>query len=177
MTQKQLLKKYIIPVIAILIVYIWGQFSPENKLPTKPQANESQQSAANTTEALVVRIVDGDTIELQGGQKVRYIGIDTPELKQDECYAKEAAAKNADLVLGKKVTLQKDVSETDKYKRLLRYVYVDGVFVNQYLVAEGYANARSYPPDIAHQVLFKQQEREAYEAQKGFWNKENCPQK
>src|SRR4030042_2567140 len=92
-------------------------------------SNENQKNQASTNEGiLVTRVIDGDTIEIEGGQKVRYIGIDTPE-KVDprpsvQCYGKEAAAKNKELVEGKRVRLEKDVSETDKYGRLLRYVFV-----------------------------------------------------
>src|SRR3990167_5088556 len=76
----------------------------------------------------VVRAVDGDTIKLETGQTVRYIGIDAPELhhpkKRLQCFGKEASDKNKELVEGKLVRLEKDVSETDRYWRLLRYVYL-----------------------------------------------------
>ena len=84
---------------------------------------------------VVTKVIDGDTIQIENGQKVRYIGIDTPELKGNECYAKQAREKNKELVEGKQVKLQKDISETDKYGRLLRYVYTEqGKFVNNLLV-------------------------------------------
>ena len=103
----------------------------------------------------VVDIVDGDTIKVlldQDGRtySVRYIGMDTPEdTSQVGYFGAEAAAKNAELVYGKTVTLIKDVSETDRYNRLLRYVLVGDIFVNYELVAQGYANTASYPPDIS----------------------------
>ena len=82
----------------------------------------------------VIRVVDGDTIEIEGGQKVRYIGIDTPETVDPSrpvgCYGKEASDKNKELVEGKIVRLEKDISETDRYGRLLRYIYVGDIFVN-----------------------------------------------
>ncbi|MEA2016532.1 MAG: thermonuclease family protein [Actinomycetota bacterium] len=76
------------------------------------------------------RVIDGDTIELENGDIVRYIGINTPET--DEFYGDIATSKNSDLVLNKTLRLEKDVSETDKYGRLLRYVYVGDIFVNAY---------------------------------------------
>src|SRR4030067_982445 len=84
---------------------------------------ESQPTAKG--EMLVVKVVDGDTVELENGQKVRYIGIDTPEttLGKNDCYGTEATEKNKELVEGKRVRLEKDISETDKFGRLLRYVY------------------------------------------------------
>jgi micrococcal nuclease len=121
----------------------------------------------------VKKVVDGDTIELVNGQKVRYIGMDTPESKKPntpvQCYAEAAAARNAQLVEGKEVRLVKDVSETDRYGRLLRYVYVGDVFVNQELVEEGYAFSRSYPPDISKQEVLRMSEQQAREQDKGLW--------
>jgi micrococcal nuclease len=144
------------------------------------QQESSEESIASEVVAdeqnlfLVTRVVDGDTIELETGDKVRYIGIDTPETKHPtkdvECYGKEASLKNKELVEGKEVRLEKDVSETDRYGRLLRYVYVGDLFVNYELVAEGYAQSSSYPPDIKHQDKFKEAEAEARKKEKGLWS-------
>jgi len=119
----------------------------------------------------VVRVIDGDTIEIAGGAHVRYIGMDTPETDPKvEFYGPEAKAKNIEMVEGKLVTLEKDVSETDRYGRLLRYVYVDGVFVNGELVRLGYAEAVSYPPDTRYQWQLEQLEKEAKAAKRGLWS-------
>jgi endonuclease YncB( thermonuclease family) len=125
----------------------------------------------------VSRVVDGDTIEaLINGQskKVRYIGINTPETedpnKPVEPYGKEASDKNRDMVEGKYVKLEKDISDTDKYGRLLRYVYVNDVFVNAELIKMGYANAYSSPPDVKYQSLFAQLEKEARDNNRGLWS-------
>jgi micrococcal nuclease len=127
--------------------------------------------------AKVERVVDGDTIKLTNGQTVRYIGMDTPETKHPTksvmCFGKEAEGRNRQLVEGKEVELEKDVSETDRYKRLLRYVWVDGQLINEQLVREGYGFARSYPPDIARQTQLRQAESEAREQQRGLWSA--CP--
>ena len=121
----------------------------------------------------VTRVVDGDTIKIEGGQTVRYIGIDTPETvhpqKTVECFGREASNKNKELVEGKFVQLEKDVSEVDKYGRLLRYIYVDGVFANELLVKEGFAHASSYPPDVEYQDLLNSAQQEAQEQNKGLW--------
>lgn len=118
----------------------------------------------------VRRVIDGDTIEIEDGRKVRYIGIDTPESTTIlECFGKEANAKNSELVLGQEVRLEKDISETDKYGRLLRYVYVNNIFINELLIEEGYANFSSYPPDIKYQNIFLESEREAMENGRGLW--------
>jgi micrococcal nuclease len=121
-------------------------------------------------QALVVRVIDGDTIEIAGGARVRYIGIDTPEVyPETEYYGTEARERNMEMVEGKMVILEKDVSDKDRYGRLLRYIYVDGVFVNAELVRLGYASAVSYPPDIKYKELFNQLEGEAKEAGIGLW--------
>ena len=106
-------------------------------------------------EATVTRVIDGDTIEvnLEGLiYRVRYIGIDTPEM--GEPCADEATEANRQLVEGKTVWLEKDISETDKYGRLLRYVYVDDIFVNEELVRLGLALPSSYPPDMKYDDTF-----------------------
>jgi len=103
----------------------------------------------------VVRVVDGDTIVVvvDGVEyRVRYIGIDTPETVHPsepvECFGREASQRNRSLVEGKAVVLEKDVSETDQYGRLLRHVWVEGEMVNAALVGEGYAQVSTYPPDV-----------------------------
>jgi micrococcal nuclease len=122
-------------------------------------------------------VVDGDTIKVAIGSQeytLRYIGIDTPEtVRPDspvEWMGPEATAANETLVAGKTVYLEKDVSETDRYGRLLRYVYLaDGTMVNAELVRQGYAQSSAYPPDVKHQELLDRAEREAREAGRGLW--------
>ena len=130
----------------------------------------------NTIEAQVVRVVDGDTIivDIRGQEyRVRYIGIDTPETvhptKPVEPFGKEASDMNKQLVEGKIVMLERDVSETDRYDRLLRYVYVDDIFVNAELVRLGYAQVTTYPPDVKYQDLFLELQREARQENRGLW--------
>ena len=122
---------------------------------------------------LVARIIDGDTIELSNGEKVRYIGIDTPELhhpqKEVECYAREAYEANCRMVEGKKVRLELDVEERDRYGRILAYVYVDDLMVNEWLVANGYARVATFPPNVKYAERFLQLEREARQAKIGLW--------
>ena len=121
-------------------------------------------------QAQVVRVIDGDTIEIATGQRVRYIGIDAPETHPTmECYGLEAWARNRELVEGKVVRLEKDVSETDRYGRLLRYVWVDQVMVNAELVRLGCAQATAYPPDVKHQERLRYLEAEAKSTGRGMW--------
>lgn len=118
--------------------------------------------------AQVTRVIDGDTIDVRIGSatfRVRYIGVNTPE-SDEPCYA-EATAANAALVSGKTVTLVKDTSETDQFGRLLRYIYVDGTFVNESLVRDGWAESVEYPPDTARAAEFRRLEVEAANANRG----------
>lgn len=139
-------------------------------LPSLPDIPLDTPAVQPEETALVIRVIDGDTIEILGGQKVRYIGIDTPETgAKDECFAQEAEQRNRELVEGKTVRLEKDRSEVDRYGRLLRYVFVDDQMVNQTLVAEGYAYSKAYPPDTAYQQELEQLELEARSESMGLW--------
>lgn len=121
-------------------------------------------------EVRVFRVIDGDTIEVSGGQRVRYIGIDAPEMGEfPEHYGPEATGFNNSLVAGRAVTLEKDVSDVDRFGRLLRFVYADGILVNAELVREGYARARVYPPDTAYAECLAALEEEAMGAKRGLW--------
>lgn len=128
---------------------------------------------SNNNEFLVTRVIDGDTIEIETGETVRYIGMNTPETvhptKPVECFGKEASAKNKELVAGKKVRLVSDVSERDKYGRLLRYVYIGDSFINLELVKEGYAYASAFPPDVKFSDVFLNAQRYAIENKLGLW--------
>lgn len=110
----------------------------------------------------VTRVIDGDTIDVSingNSYRVRYIGVNTPEL-DDLCY-REARSANAALVEGQTVRLERDVSDTDQYDRLLRYVYVGERFVNAELIANGWAEAVEYAPDTAETSDFRDLERQA----------------
>ena len=127
-------------------------------------------------EAFVERAVDGDTVVLSGGERVRYTGVDTPELhhptKPVQWYAREAKEFNRHLVEMKKVRLEFDVVRRDKYGRLLAYVYLpDGTFVNAELVHQGYARILTIPPNVKYADLFLKYEREAREAGRGLWSR------
>jgi micrococcal nuclease len=107
---------------------------------------------------VVTKVIDGDTIHvlIDGTDyKVRYIGMNAPEdTTKKEWLGPEATARDKELVAGKTVTLVKDVSETDRYGRLLRFVFVGNVLVNYALVREGYAKATPYKPDVSREGLF-----------------------
>ena len=128
------------------------------------------------SEAVVERAVDGDTVVLSTGERVRYIGVDTPELhhpkKPVEAYAREAKEFNRKLVEGKAVRLEFDVERHDKYGRLLAYVYLpEGTFVNAELVRQGYAHTLTIPPNVKYADLFVKYQQEARENNRGLWGR------
>lgn len=133
---------------------------------TLPPATSTPTPSGSET-VTVAQVVDGDTIELTNGRKVRYIGINTPE--RDQPYYAEATAVNRQLVEGKNVQLELDVETFDQYGRTLAYVWVDGVMVNLEIVQQGYANAFTVPPNVRYEGQFRQAEREAREAERGLW--------
>jgi micrococcal nuclease len=132
--------------------------------------------AQATLEATVVRIVDGDTIHVRLGdhlEKVRYIGVNTPELhhptKGEEPGGRVAAFANRELVAGRSVRLELDAQTRDRYGRLLAYVWVDDTMVNAELVRRGFAQVMTVPPNVRHQSLFLELERQARAAGRGLW--------
>ncbi|MBM3119721.1 MAG: thermonuclease family protein [Chloroflexi bacterium] len=116
---------------------------------------------------VVTQIIDGDTVVIKDGRYVRYIGVDAPE--KGEFYYAEAKQMNEELVAGKKVRLERDVSDSDKYGRLLRYVYIGDTFVNAEMVKQGCAWAKAYPPDVKYQVYLESVEKEARQSKRGVW--------
>ena len=144
-------------------------------------------SDTNYTYYTVTRVVDGDTIVLSDKTKVRYIGIDTPPSKGGKeldravkrtgkdkelikKLGKEASESNRKLVESKKVRLEYDVQKTDKYGRTLAYVYLEnGIFVNAWLVENGFARVSTYPPNVKYQNKFIELERKAREERRGLW--------
>jgi micrococcal nuclease len=151
---------------------------PDAQIVVAPSAEIDREDVEFET-AKITRVIDGDTVEIEGGQKVRYIGIDTPETvdprKPVQCFGAEASKKNKDLVEGKIVRMEKDVTDKDKYGRLLRYVYVGDDFINVEMVKQGFAYSYSYPPDIKFQNQILQAQQEAEAGKRGLWSA--CPLK
>ena len=124
-------------------------------------------------QAVVQRVLDGDTIELADDRIIRYVGVDTPELhhpnKGKECYGQEAYERNRDLVEGKVIQLERDHSEVDKYGRTLRFIWVGSRLINQILIEEGLGFARTYKPDVTREEQFVAAELKAFQAHRGLW--------
>ena len=122
---------------------------------------------------LVERVVDGDTLLLSNGERVRLIGVDTPETvhpnKPVEYFGKESSNFTKKMVQGMKVRLEYDQTTRDKYGRLLAYVFLeDNTFLNAEIIKQGYGHAyTTYPFKLMDE--FRQYEREARENQQGLW--------
>ncbi|MDD4938917.1 MAG: thermonuclease family protein [Candidatus Omnitrophica bacterium] len=141
----------------------------------------------NYADILVSRVVDGDTLQLESGEKVRLIGIDTPEVHESNKLRRDSEKMGGDkraiqelgrrswdftkkLVEGKRVSLEFDVEKYDVYNRLLAYVYLkDGTFVNAEIISQGYASLMTFPPNVKHADLFVNLYREARENRRGLW--------
>ncbi|MFA4983738.1 MAG: thermonuclease family protein [Candidatus Omnitrophota bacterium] len=143
--------------------------------------------AYNYSDIYVRRVIDGDTIQLEDGQRVRFIGIDTPEMHESDKLYRDSERTGQDvkaikkmgqrsyeftrkLVEGKRVGLEFDAEKYDKYNRLLAYVYLkDGTFVNAEIIKEGYASLLTIPPNVRYADLFSKLYRQAREDKRGLW--------
>ncbi len=154
--------------LVLLLVVIGGTVYEAWQDTTPPDFEDMEKTA-------VQRVVDGDTFITAGGERVRLIGIDTPESVHPsgvvEVYGVESSDYTKALIEDKTVYMEKDVSDRDRYDRLLRYVYLeDGTFVNLHLIEEGYARVVTYPPDTRHTEGFLEAERKARDQDKGLWS-------
>jgi len=161
-------------ILLVFCVCLWG-------------CSGIDKSGYDYQDILVRRAVDGDTLVLQDGQRVRLIGIDTPEMHESDKLFRDAQRSRTDiqtimalgrrsyeftrnLVEGKRVRLEFDVEKYDKYGRLLCYVYLsDGTFVNAKIVQEGYASLLSIPPNLKYADLFHSLYQQARENKRGLW--------
>lgn len=166
------------PLVLLTVLAVLGcAGEAEVTESTRPTtATPSPYVRAGLTPATVTRVVDGDTIRVEiGGEefRVRYIGIDTPETvdprRPVQCFGQEASKRNRQLVEDKVVGLEKDVSDTDSFGRLLRYVWVGDQMTNAALVEEGFALASTYPPDVRYVDRFASLQTQARENERGFW--------
>ncbi|HJX31087.1 MAG TPA: thermonuclease family protein [Thermodesulfobacteriota bacterium] len=133
-----------------------------------------------SSEAEVAKVIDGDTIVLDGGEKVRYLGINAPEIRvrygnqwipKAQICGEEAKTYNQKLVEGKRVRLEYDQKKRDDYNRILAYVWDDGVLINGELLRNGLALVDVRSPNRKHQKMFFDFQEEARDFHRGIWGK------
>lgn len=156
----------------------------ENLTATPSATLTTSATASSKTSAKVVKVIDGDTVSVEiGGKKetIRLIGIDAPEStdprKPVQCFGIEASKKARELLSGKTVLLESDVTQgdRDKYQRLLRYIFLeDKTNINQLMISEGYAHEYTYSLPYKYQEEFKNAEKTAREGKKGLWADNAC---
>ena len=192
---KKYIKKIVTIILLIIIAIIFAIYFKnylndniniyeENNITTNINNTDKEDNQIELVEATVTKIVDGDTIwvDINGKEeKVRFIGVNCPEYTTKiEEYGKEATEYTTNELLGKKVYLQKDISQTDDYNRLLRYVWLEKIdtineenienyLFNAKLVINGYAQSNYYKPDISLQNYLEKFEKEAKKQKIGIW--------
>lgn len=192
---KKYIKKIVTIILLIIIAIIFAIYFKnylndniniyeENNITTNINNTDKEDNQIELVEATVTKIVDGDTIwvDINGKEeKVRFIGVNCPEYTTKiEEYGKEATEYTTNELLGKKVYLQKDISQTDDYNRLLRYVWLEKIdtineenienyLFNAKLVINGYAQSNYYKPDISLQDYLEKFENEAKQQKIGIW--------
>lgn len=191
---KSRLTTLLVALVIIGFQYAYQEFEKQNKpaitptavvLPSNSPNSQALGEATNSGEFVsVIKVVDGDTISVSidgTKQTVRLIGVDTPETvdprKSVQCFGREASAKTKELVMGKNVRLEADPTQSnlDKYKRLLRYVYLeDGTLLNKLLIEQGYAHEYTYDNPYQFQLEFRAAEQQARKSQLGLWSPQNC---
>mgnify|MGYP001023374574 CR=1 FL=1 len=183
-------KKYISLIISILVIVfgiIKGPEAISHKKSTAVVRNAVQIDISTSTLYEIAKVTDGDTVHVKiDGEEVtvRMKGVDTPETvdprKPVQCFGKEASNKTKELLVGRMVNLipdKGDISLFDKYGRVLAYIYRDdGLFVNEYLIKEGYAHEYTYDKPYEMQKNFRDLEKQAREQKLGLWGS-LCSQK
>ncbi len=178
----------LIGIVAVIKLPLSTLFSPALTPTTQEKYTHvlSPAQRASVTYGLVTEVSDGDTLTIDDRDRVRFLGIDTPELAHPEsnirleCYAEAAKARLTQLVLGKYVYLVSEERDRDKYNRLLRYVFVPVdpsddsdhaplIFVNAYLLGEGYARSYILEKKFSYKELFATLETEARTDKEGLW--------
>jgi micrococcal nuclease len=168
---------FICVIVCIVLIYINYKPASETLLGTTiatPAVQETSQPLSSTV--LVTYVYDGDTFLLKTGERVRIIGVDAPEWNKEpdkrECYTNESKAELTRLIEGKYVRLEKDVSDIDRYGRLLRHVWLEKQHVGETLVRNGFAKAVVYKPDVRYQSVLQNAQVYAKEHVVGLWA--NC---
>lgn len=181
---------FLIVILSVAVGYLHGADTDQLTKPSEEiKLSVPFGKTYNYVDILVKRAVDGDTLVLETGERVRLIGIDTPEMHESKKLYRDSARNKQsvdvikrlgqraykitkDMVEGKRVSLEFDVEKYDPYGRLLAYVYLNDkskTFVNAEIVKQGYASLMTIPPNIKYADLFKKLYQEARENRRGLW--------
>jgi micrococcal nuclease len=142
---------------------------------SKPVSKSNVSPASGLLTVKIANVIDGDTLDLADGQRIRYLGVNTPE--REQAGYNEAKSLNQRLVKGKTVQVEFDVEKTDQYGRTLAYIWADGVLVNRELLQQGYATTLFMPPNERYKAEFQQAEQAARQAKLGIWQGSSVPLK
>ena len=160
---------YIIAIIFVVFTAIsfFGNEAPPNDTLEEAGSEIATKDTMMRESVFVQRVIDGDTVDLADGERVRLIGIDTPERGEDGY--EEARARLSELVLGKSVIFERDLTERDKYNRLLRYIFIDDILINEVMVREGFASQFPFGDDRKYQEQIASAEKSAKTQGLGIW--------
>ena len=161
-------------ILGILLFGCTGEVTSSPEASLSPKGSITDNNRSNLVQYEVIRVIDGDTVELKNGERLRYNDIDAPETvhpsKPIECYGEEASKKNKELVEGETILVELGNPEKDRYGRLLGYVYIDDLFVNAELVRGGYAEVNSYGNPGSKIAELINIERDAKLKSTGLWS-------
>ncbi|ADL12788.1 thermonuclease family protein [Acetohalobium arabaticum] len=171
-----LIKRRVLSLLLLVMILLSFGIAG-SALKVNEELKINQDKLDNLAKVYVAKVIDGDTIKTTGGEKIRFIGVDTPETKHPEksveYYGKEASKFTKNKLEDKKVYLEYGVEKKDKYKRTLAYIFMeDGTFFNAKLLVAGYAELLTIPPNLKYVELFKDLVREARGNNRGLWKKE-----
>lgn len=183
MKDKKVFLLFIVGVLFVLVGVFAGRSSnesiikksePISEITQLPVSNPSILGRKESSEVLITKVLDGDTVETSLGEKIRYIGINAPE--NGEPFSNEATKLNQNMVLGKGVRLELDVQAKDRYGRTLAYVFVGNTFVNLEIVKKGLAVVETIQPNVKYQDKIVKAQKEARENHLGLWHvsSNNC---
>jgi len=167
------MKKLLLGFLAVVIFFLGFSFrdilNKENKTSSSAKPKNVYLPTAKEGNYKIKKVLDGDTIELETGERFRYLGIDSPEA--NDRWGPEAKKFNEEMVLGKKVRIELDQTKLDRYGRVLGYIWVDKILVNEALVERGYAKVILIKGEVKPKYLERLQRAEAWAKQNhdGVW--------
>lgn len=161
----------IIICILFILYRILAQYQPRTS--HSPINTITNSPTISVIESTVSFVYDGDTIQISDGTKVRLIGIDAPEVAHDnsnqQCFATESAKLLKELILDQKISIEQDKQKQDVYGRMLGYIWTDNVFINDFMIRQGYAKSMPIKPNTKYAVLFYDAQKDAQENKRGLW--------